>query len=135
MAYFEIDEDELETMAAYAADHDGPIVMVNLMRVRAAAEYPPEADAEPCSGSEALGRYSSGSAAVRRASGAEFLWRGEVMSLPIAPSDEAWDLVVLVRYPSAQAYLDMRATAEYQAARAHRRAGLADSRLYMTVES
>ena len=135
MAYFEIGEDELDVMAAYARDNDGPIVMVNLMRLRETAEYPEGSLDPPCSGLEALGRYSTGSAEVRRASGAEFVWRGEVRGLPIASPDEAWDLVALVRYPSVRAYLDMRATPAYQAARLHRRAGLSDSRLFMTVET
>lgn len=133
--YFEIGDDELDRMEAFARDNDGPIVMVNLMRLRERAEYPPDSTEQPCSGLEALGRYSSGSAEVRRASGAEFVWRGEVRGLPIAPVEEAWDLVALVRYPSARAYLDMRATPAYQAARLHRRAGLVDSRLFMTEET
>ncbi len=135
MGYFEISEDELDVMEAYARENDGPIVMVNLMRLKETAEYPDGSEEEPCSGLDALGRYSRGSAEVRRASGAEFIWRGEVRGLPIAAPDEAWDLVALVRYPSARAYLDMRAALAYQAARLHRRAGLIDSRLFMTVET
>jgi uncharacterized protein (DUF1330 family) len=55
--------------------------------------------------------------------------------MPIGPSEKTWDTVALVRYPSAKAYIDMKATKEYEAARVHRRAALYDSRLIMTVEN
>jgi uncharacterized protein (DUF1330 family) len=47
----------------------------------------------------------------------------------IAPAGEQWDEVLLVHYPSRQAFLGMLADAEYQAATVHRTAALADSRL------
>jgi uncharacterized protein (DUF1330 family) len=133
MSHYEIDGESLEAMTRFAAEHAGPIVMVNLLRMREHAVYPADAAFEPCSGQAALKRYEDGSAGVRRASGARVLWGGAVAQMAIAPSEEAWDAVVLVEYPSASAYLEMRATPEYEAARLHRRAALYDSRLIMTV--
>jgi uncharacterized protein (DUF1330 family) len=67
--------------------------------------------------------------------GAELIWSGRALQMPIGPSEKTWDLVALVRYPSAKAYIEMIATKAYAAARAHRRAALYDSRLIMTVEN
>jgi uncharacterized protein (DUF1330 family) len=133
MSYYEIQPDQLAEMEKFAATNKAPIVMVNLMKVRERAEYPPDSPAEPCSGSEAMDRYGRGSAEVRKKSGARVVWRGEPALLPIAPADEGWNRVALVSYPNAAAYLEMRATPEYQAARLHRQAGLDDSRLLMCV--
>ena len=54
--------------------------------------------------------------------------------MPIGPSEKTWDMVALVRYPNARAYLNMKATKAYEDARVHRRAALHDSRLIMTSE-
>ena len=55
--------------------------------------------------------------------------------MPIGPSEKTWDMVALIRYRSAKAYIDMRVTKEYEKARVHRRAALYDSRLIMTIEN
>jgi uncharacterized protein (DUF1330 family) len=52
---------------------------------------------------------------------------------PIAPKDEQWDLLLLVRYPSAAAFLSMLSDPEYKAATVHRSAALSDSRLIGTT--
>ena len=131
-AHLEISEDNLTLMQEYAENNDEPIVMVNLMQVRDTAQY--EDDSAPiCSGSEAFERYNKGSAEVRKESGAKLIWSGKAQLMPIGPSEKAWDMVALVWYPNAQAYLTMKATDAYQAARKHRRAALHDSRLIMTT--
>ena len=47
----------------------------------------------------------------------------------IAPEHEDWDELLLVHYPSPEAFLEMLADPDYQAATIHRTAALADSRL------
>ena len=47
----------------------------------------------------------------------------------IGPQDKDWHLAVLVRYPSAGAFLDMTTSEEYLTIVAHRTAALEDSRL------
>ena len=108
--------------------------MVNLMQVRATACYE-DAVLNDCSGYEAFARYTQGSSEVRQQAGADLIWSGRALQMPIGPSEKTWDLVALVRYPSAKAYIEMVATKAYAAARAHRRAALYDSRLIMTVEN
>ena len=131
-AHLEIPEDNLALMHAYAANNNEPIVMVNLMQLRDTAQYE-DNSATPCSGHEAFERYNKGSAEVRKESGAKLIWSGKAQLMPIGPSEKAWDMVALVWYPNAEAYLTMKATDAYRAARAHRKAALHDSRLIMTT--
>jgi uncharacterized protein (DUF1330 family) len=109
-----------------------PIVMINLLRYRERAAYPPGSDAEPCSGREAYQRYAE--VALRTVSevGGRPIWMGHVASALIAPEGESWDDAVLVEYPSRKAFLDMIARPDYQAATLHRSAALEDSRLVAT---
>ena len=132
--HLEITEANIAAMEAFSITNGAPVVMVNLMQVRATACYE-DAVLNDCSGYEAFARYTQGSSEVRQHAGAELIWSGRAMQMPIGPSEKTWDLVALVRYPSAKAYIEMVATKAYAAARAHRRAALYDSRLIMTVEN
>ena len=132
--HLEITEANIAAMEAFSITNGAPVVMVNLMQVRATACYEDPA-LNDCSGYEAFARYTQGSSEVRQHAGAELIWSGRALQMPIGPSEKSWDLVALVRYPSAKAYIEMVATKAYAAARAHRRAALYDSRLIMTVEN
>ena len=132
--HLEITEANIAALEAFSITNGAPIVMVNLMQVRATACYE-DAALNDCSGYEAFARYTQGSSEVRQHHGAELIWSGRALQMPIGPSEKTWDLVALVRYPSAKAYIEMIATKAYAAARAHRRAALYDSRLIMTVEN
>jgi len=132
--HLEITEANIAAMEAFSITNGAPVVMVNLMQVRATACYEDPA-LNNCSGYEAFARYTQGSSEVRQHAGAELIWSGRALQMPIGPSEKSWDLVALVRYPSAKAYIEMVATKAYAAARAHRRAALYDSRLIMTVEN
>ena len=130
--YLALTDNSLAAMKTFAESNGDPIVMVNLMQVRPNALYEPPL-VDHCSGYEALARYTHESAAVRQAAGAGG-WSGQALQMPIGPSEKVWDVVALVRYPSAGAYLTMVATEAYKAARQHRTAALCDSRLIMTAE-
>jgi uncharacterized protein (DUF1330 family) len=84
----------------------GPVVMVNLLRLRDRAAYK---------------RYSELTMPLIKARGGTVLWAGdgEGVAFGDAAADR-WDYVVLVRYPSRAAFLDMMASPEYAAANAHR---------------
>lgn len=131
--YLALTDNSLAAMKTFAESNGDPIVMVNLMQVRPNALYEPPL-VDHCSGYEALARYTHESAAVRQAAGAGLVWSGQALQMPIGPSEKVWDVVALVRYPSAGAYLTMLATEAYKAARQHRTAALCDSRLIMTAE-
>lgn len=113
-----------ETMPA-----DTPILMLNLLRFAAVASYPSDSPHSACSGREAYGRYSQTALAKVRGVGGDVQVMARAHVALIAPAQEQWDEVLLVRYPSKAAFLGMLADPEYRAATVHRSAALADSRL------
>jgi uncharacterized protein (DUF1330 family) len=110
----------------------GPVVMINLLRYRERADYPPGFDAQPCSGHEAYQRYVAVAAVKVAEAGGNILWMGAVKTSVIAPEGEEWDDAILVQYPSRAAFMEMVSRPDYQAAAPHRTAALADSRLLLT---
>ena len=84
----------------------GPVVMVNLLRLRDRAAYK---------------RYSELTMPLIKARGGTVLWagNGETVAFGDAQSD-LWDYVVLVRYPSRAAFLDMLRSSEYAVANVQR---------------
>lgn len=120
-----------EQLAAFAAQMPSgqPILMLNLLRYHAVAAYPDASAYPPCSGREAYARYSRTALAKVRGVGGQVELLAQAHVALIAPAEEAWDEVLLVRYPSPEAFLSMLADPEYRAATVHRTAALADSRL------
>ncbi|MBL6751266.1 MAG: DUF1330 domain-containing protein [Nevskia sp.] len=114
---------------AGAVKPDAPVIMLNLLRYRAQASFPPGSADAPCSGREAYRRYAAKALACVQAAGGRPLFGGKVAALPIAPDDEHWDDMLLVEYPSPQAFLQMVGSPEYRAVAHLRTAALEDSRL------
>ncbi|AWN23457.1 DUF1330 domain-containing protein [Deinococcus irradiatisoli] len=112
---------------------DVPIVMLNLLKFRAVAAYPPEPGRAEVSGRAAYATYSREVAPILQRRGGRPIWHAEVRSAFIAPEGEDWDEVLLVSYPSVQAFLAMVTSAEYQAVTIHRRAALENARLIATL--
>lgn len=108
---------------------DGPIVMLNLLKFKAVADYPAEAGMAPCTGAEAYARYQHAfTVTVGAVSQAEVLYEGPVeqVFIGMAGTPEAdWDMALIVRYPTRRHFLGMMADAEYKKALMHRYAGLA----------
>ncbi len=101
------------------APDEGPVVMVNLLKFKAAAAYE---------------RYGSAATAMVEERGGRLLWLGRVEQVLIGDVDtDGWDAVALVEYPSRQAFVDMVSTREYQAAHAHREEGLDRTVVLATV--
>ena len=111
---------------------DQPVVMLKLLRFRDQAAY--KDDTENCSGRDAYKRYMDEAAECVRSVGAEVIWSGRSVGSLIAPPDESWDQVLLVRYPSINAFLAMIESPEYKGVVKHRTAALEDSRLVANVE-
>lgn len=114
---------------------DTPIVMLNLLRFRDHADYPEGSGQPTCTGREAYARYSRVALEKVRSVGGEPVFGGAVGVSVVAPRDEAWDDMLLVRYPSVAAFLRMLAMPDYQEATLHRTAALRDARLIATLES
>ena len=108
-----------------------PIEMLNLLRFRETADYPPDhaAASEALSGREAYHRYIEGTQAIGAKLGLDVLWTAAPALTLIGPADEAWDMVFVARYPDAEAFLALIGDPDYIALTVHRTAALADSRL------
>jgi hypothetical protein len=115
----------------------GSVVMLNLLRFRAVADYsltPALAPASPISGADAYARYMAHTAPHLTASGGEVLFYGQGGDFLIGPSDERWDAAMLVRQASVAAFLAFASNERYLDGMGHRLAALEDSRLLPLVE-
>jgi uncharacterized protein (DUF1330 family) len=110
-----------------------PVVMLNLLKFREAAAYPPGHGEVGCSGRAAYATYSRLIVPMLRRAEGTPLWRAQARSAFIAPAGEEWDDVLLVRYPSIEAFIGMVTSPDYQAITVHRSAALQDSRLIATT--
>lgn len=105
---------------------EGPIHMLNLVRLRDHADYP---DGTEASGAEAYAAYGRESGPIFRRVGGRIDWSGEFRLMLIGPEDERWDLCFIAEYPSGAAFVEMVKDPEYQKAVRHRQAAVLDSRL------
>src|SRR5262249_43300860 len=102
-AYLEVSPDAVRELFARAPK--GPIVMLNLIRLRALAEYA-KSDSEPAiSGRAAFDRYVADTLPILRESGGDLAFLGTGSRFLIGPSDERWDIVMLVRQRDLQTFL------------------------------
>lgn len=116
----------------------GPVVMLNLLRFRAVADYsasPELKPAQPISGAEAFRRYIDHTLPLLKESGGELLFLGEANGFLIGPGNERWDMVALVRQASVESFLAFASNAAYLAGIGHRTAALEDSRLLPVIET
>jgi uncharacterized protein (DUF1330 family) len=92
-----------EGFAAFGAraDDGTPVVMLNLLAFRSDG------------GRERYEEYGAAVAPLLEKAGGRIVFLGEPS--PALLGEGSWDLVVLVEYPSRQAFLDMIGSAEYQA--------------------
>jgi uncharacterized protein (DUF1330 family) len=109
-----------------ANDRAGPIHMLNLMRLRARANYP---DGRRATGAEAYAAYGHESGPVFVRLGGKIVWRGTFEQMVIGPSEKRWDLCFIAEYPSVAAFVGMIRDPVYREAVKHRQAAVEDSRL------
>lgn len=106
--------------------HDGPIVMVNLLKFRERAEYKPEDPeyGDDISGAEAYQRYGADVSKLTEDPeiGITTIYSGKTAGFLIGEGD--WDMVLLARYPSRAHMARMMRDPRYQSAHRHRVAGL-----------
>jgi uncharacterized protein (DUF1330 family) len=102
-------------------DPGGPVVMLNLLRY---AE----------GGRELYAQYAEALATTFLPRyGAEVLYAGDGSTSLVAESGQAWDAVLLVRYPSREAFSRMVADPEYQQVTALRTRALTEAVLQATT--
>jgi uncharacterized protein (DUF1330 family) len=116
-----------EQFAAFQRMPDeGPIHMLNLVRLRDRAAYE---DGREASGAEAYKAYARESAPVFERLGGRQFWVGRFDRMVIGPEQERWDLVFIAEYPNPAAFVAMVRDPAYREAVKHRTAAVAESRL------
>jgi uncharacterized protein (DUF1330 family) len=116
-----------DKFGALAAEPDrGPYVMLNLLKFKSRASDEAGASGES-SGQQSYARYTDEARKQVERRGGKLLWSGRVR-FPLIGSED-WDVVALVQYPTAKAFLEMLQDRDYKEAGKHRSAGLEDTRL------
>ncbi|WP_018636100.1 DUF1330 domain-containing protein [Parafrankia elaeagni] len=100
---------------------DEPFVMLNLLRFR------------PDGGRESYAEYSRRAGKALARHGGELVYFGEGSTALVAEPGQAWDAVLLIRYPSRAAFLRMVADPEYQETVSLRTEALTEAVLQVTV--
>jgi hypothetical protein len=116
----------------------GSVVMLNLLRYRAIADYstsPQLAPATPISGEAAYLLYMKHTMPHLEKSGGKLLFFGRGGSFLVGPDNERWDAAMLVQQSSPAAFMAFASNSEYLAGIGHRSAALEDSRLLPLQES
>ena len=118
-----------EQLAAFRdADWDGPLWMINLLKFKDQADY---GDAgEPArTGREAYEHYGSLAGPFVQAVGGKPVSMLYPQHIVIGDEAEDWDEVLIVEYPSREAFFEMIGNRDYQATTIHRTAALERSAL------
>jgi uncharacterized protein (DUF1330 family) len=111
-----IDAPNEQAMAAFAGRaSDGPVYMLNLL------EFLPDG------GAERYAEYGAAVAPLLEKAGGQAIFAGRPSEQLIG--DGSWDLVLVVSYPTRQAFLDMVSSSEYQQIEHLRSESLARSEL------
>ena len=126
-----VDPERAQFDAFKALPRDAPVAMINLVRLRERAAYPPDhaEAAKEISGAQAYAAYGRDSGPVFRRVGGSILWSGAPEAVLIGPADERWDTAFVAAYPTAGAFLEMVTDPVYRRAVIHRQAAVATSRL------
>jgi len=103
-----------------AEDPGGPVVMLNLLRYVDGGEV-------------GYREYVARLQPFLERIGAAVVYVGDCSTTLVAPDAHRWDAVLLVRYPSRQAFSEMVADPEYQRITGLRTAALAEAVLEATV--
>ena len=116
----------------------GPVVMLNLLRLRDEADYnatPELAPANPISGRDAFDRYISHTLPFLTASGGKILFLGDGAQWLIGPSHECWDVAMLIEQASVESFMAWNSNSAYLAGLGHRTAAITDSQLLPLTSS
>ena len=114
-----------------AQAHQGPIVMINLMRFHARS-----LDGDG-SGWDAYLRYSALTVPMIKARGGTLLWTGDAKAVALGvEAGNQWDYLALVYYPTVSAFIDMMTSADYEmSCDPHRTNGCAEHVIIATKEA
>ncbi len=116
----------------YLSDVPGGIVMLNLLRFKATADYtdyPELAPSEPISGRQAYRTYMQLALPFIQQAGSELIFHGRTLPYLIGPMTEEWDEMLLVTHKGKEEFLKFAQHEGYLKIKGHRQAALQDSRL------
>jgi uncharacterized protein (DUF1330 family) len=122
--------EDLNGTGLRALNDEGPVTMLNLVKLR---EHALDGSG---SGWDAYLRYSAATMPMIKARGGTVLWSGRAEAVALGdPAQGDWDFVVMVRYPSRAAFLDMVTSTEYETeANPHRLNGAQAHLIIATTE-
>ena len=122
----------------YQNFHDkGKVVMLNLLKFRATANYTNLEALKPdkeISGEEAYQLYMDGTLPELEKAGSRIIYFGKSRNFLIGPDSEQWDAVLLVEHESVLKFMEFAQNPDYLKIAGHRTAALEDSRLLPTNE-
>jgi uncharacterized protein (DUF1330 family) len=126
-----IDPTREQFKAFMQGPQDTPINMLNLVRLRAVADYP---EGHPnhgkgMTGAQAYAEYSRTTGPIFRALGGHQVWVGVPEGVLTGPLDEKWDIAFIAQYPNTLAFAEMVRDPDYKQHVVHRQAAVEDSRL------
>jgi len=108
------------------------VIMLNLLRFKEVADYNQFPDIAPTTaitGKEAYQIYINQTLPFLEKSGGEIMLLGKSEHFFIGPTDEKWDLVMMIRQKSLDSFLSFASDQQYQSVIGHREAAIVDSRL------
>jgi hypothetical protein len=117
--------------------NDRSILMLSLLRWKPEATYSGHPELPPYTGEKAyFQRYIPAFNSIATSiDGIKVSWAGTGLAGLVMPTEEKWDIVALMRYPSFAAFRKIAESREYREnAQHHRPAALEDWRLIATVE-
>lgn len=114
-----------QMIALFERGGDGPVQMINLLKFKERAEYPPGSEDLGGTGEEAYQRYGANTIPHVMKRGGRIVLLAAADSIVLGDMDhDDWDQVAIVEYPSRDAFFDMGRDPDYQAGTVHRTAGL-----------
>jgi hypothetical protein len=114
-----------------------PLFMLNLLRFREKAKYPPEAVEAGISGKDAYFSHYLPSFTVA-AAGKDIkpVWIGSVSGIVTGDDGEHWDMVAIIQYPSFNSFHEVSTSSAYlEKAERHRLAALENLKLIATTKA
>ena len=127
-----LDPSDANAVALFTRNLNGPLVMLNLLRLREVADYsqhPELAPTSEISGREAYDKYVAHTLPFLEASGGQLLYLGVGGNYFIGPEGEGWDLAMMVQQNSVQDFIAFASNEDYMKGIGHREAAVWDSRI------
>ncbi|MFT5541929.1 MAG: hypothetical protein ACI97K_000864 [Glaciecola sp.] len=126
--YFNPTDDAAKQL--FSKSIQGELVMLNLLRFKDAADCSNAMDIapqKPISGKDAYQIYVELTLPLLRKSGGDIIYLGKCDHFFIGPSEEKWDLIMLIKQQSIADFLAFATDPHYQKIIGHREAAIIDS--------